>query len=951
MQRSLYSKAIKVGGVLLPLVLVCLCPTVVCGQLTQAQLSRLDPVSANSSVLLETVRELLKGGQLTEAIPFLEELVVRLEDDDDDAVRRTRAYSIYQLGECKMRLEDYAGAADALLEYVQEYPEELNALTGRLLLAQCFSMTQDWMEVEEHSRIVLADKGLDRESRAVATQLLGEACFQQERWKDALIPLGVLSRIANSEQVRLNASIMMVTCYARLNDFEMLYRYLPTCDGTVRYDIGLNMAMLESGDVHFQHGEYKKALLLYRQVLGRDELLSHFEGMMKGLLESTKQLVADGDQSLAAQREERRQLQRRYRHMEAQKAILTEFVDYDQDLAMRIAQCYASLNRNWHALCGFQKIYTDYPETDLAQQSRLAALGVMVAEGELELALAEGYAYVDRFPAGTYIDEITLNLLQIQLRRKQLDLAREIGEKGLALSPNHQFGDEVNFLLGYIAFVQMDYDEALVRLDNVMDGWPESDVFEDAEYWRAMATLYLTRFEEALARFEGYLTSNRYLERKFAEDATYRKGVAQYGCEQYVESEQTLRMFVQTYPESALATEAYSMLGDLRGAEGDMEPALAFYGKAVECAEQMRHRNYPTFQSAEIYFKLERYSDVLSLINDYLSRWGRECDFVPACDWIKKSYRAQGNQAEAIAATFKIVEQFGDETELNGVDLVLDGLLEDVRDSEQPDVRTWVMDGLEAGINAAQKNSNETLLWRYKATLAYLLEEGAERLALIDEIMASDSETFSGAITLEFMAAEGIARKEYEQVIRVCDRYVKEFPPSIKWVNIWDAKLDALMALARYDEAMDLANEMVHRFEYHPLAGRAVKRKGDIYRVEKKYIEAFSYYQKVLGVREWRGALTPETLYAMGVCRLEQGEVEEAFAYFQRVYVLYGEYRKWTAPAYLKSAECLKRLGKMDEVRDTYAEMLSDELLAATPEGQEAQKQFDLLGARGGGGP
>jgi TolA-binding protein len=102
----------------------------------------------------------------------------------------------------------------------------------------------------------------------------------------------------------------------------------------------------------------------------------------------------------------------------------------------------------------------------------------------------------------------------------------------------------------------------------------------------------------------------------------------------------------------------------------------------------------------------------------------------------------------------------------------------------------------------------------------------------------------------------------------------------------------------------------------------------------------------VLSVREWRGELWPESLYWCGICKMELGEFEPAFAYFQRVYVLYEGYPEWTARAYLKSAECLLKLNKAAEAMNTYREMLGKESLAKLPEFATAKAEFEKLGGR-----
>jgi hypothetical protein len=80
------------------------------------------------------------------------------------------------------------------------------------------------------------------------------------------------------------------------------------------------------------------------------------------------------------------------------------------------------------------------------------------------------------------------------------------------------------------------------------------------------------------------------------------------------------------------------------------------------------------------------------------------------------------------------------------------------------------------------------------------------------------------------------------------------------------------------------------------------------------------------------------------LCKLELGEVQEAFAYFQRIYVLYEDYTEWVAPAYARSIECLQQLGgHSEDIISTYKEMLANEKVAATPEGRKARERLNRL--------
>ena len=194
------------------------------------------------------------------------------------------------------------------------------------------------------------------------------------------------------------------------------------------------------------------------------------------------------------------------------------------------------------------------------------------------------------------------------------------------------------------------------------------------------------------------------------------------------------------------------------------------------------------------------------------------------------------------------------------------------------------------------------------------------------------------------IAREGVKRGQFEIVHEASERFLSKFPISNEMLYIMTANLDALVEEGSYNEAVVLSEEILLKFGYSKSVGYARKRRGDAFRLQGHHMKALEAYKEVLAIREWRGPLTPEALYYSGLCKLELGDVEEAFAYFQRIYVLYEDYTQWVAPAYSKSIQCMEKLGGYDqEIVNTYNEMLANEAVSETPEGLEAAKRLREL--------
>ena len=69
-----------------------------------------------------------------------------------------------------------------------------------------------------------------------------------------------------------------------------------------------------------------------------------------------------------------------------------------------------------------------------------------------------------------------------------------------------------------------------------------------------------------------------------------------------------------------------------------------------------------------------------------------------------------------------------------------------------------------------------------------------------------------------------------------------------------------------------------------------------------------------------------------------------AIPYYQRVYVMHGQWKPWVAKAYLRSGEAFEKIQDSKSARKTYQELLSNPDLAEFPETATASEHLLSLG-------
>jgi tetratricopeptide (TPR) repeat protein len=177
---------------------------------------------------------------------------------------------------------------------------------------------------------------------------------------------------------------------------------------------------------------------------------------------------------------------------------------------------------------------------------------------------------------------------------------------------------------------------------------------------------------------------------------------------------------------------------------------------------------------------------------------------------------------------------------------------------------------------------------------------------------------------------------------------------------------EELFRKKNYEQARATANEALAAFGAVRGLGWAQVMDGRVEMELGNYPAAVESFSKVFNAPQWRGPRHAEATCRVADAWFAQNNWEKAFAWYQRTYLLYNAYDDglWAADAYLKSAECLRKLSNKTEVdvENTYRAMLldesvrsqtdkiavaikylgqtvSDELLARTVEGVEVEQE------------
>ena len=875
--------------------------------------------------------------QFPEAIPYLEQLVYRLRDAEDEAAWKVLDYAMFHLALARLEDQSHQRAIDGFRAYLDRFPTGIYARGAHLLWAEAHAALEQWAEVITVMGRFLRDPALDRAQRAWGQQLVGEAWFRQQQWARAVDPLAYVFANAARRDARTQAAVMLTTSLVGLERFEDLFRIIPYLyQTTARFDIDLNLALLEAGDRNYEAERYLYAISLYRLVYFKPELEEHLAENLAAAERDRRRIWQEPGLDRSRMVALDRALQRRIQDYQAQQLRLREVPDYDQQTLIRLAQTYLNLQRHWEALTQFRRVFDEHPEHPLAEQALYSAFATAREMDLPDRAVREGNAYLEAFPLGPHWEPLTVDLAQLHIHRKAYGEALAVAEDALALKPDHTFRPHLLYLAGYCQFHREELEPSLARFQEILDRHADSAFVEDAAYWRALCLLFLQRYPEAGAGFADFLAD--FAASPYREDASFRLAVAHYGEGDFAGCLDLLTAFVAEYPGSALVGEAYCMLGDIRASWGRLDEALADYARATEAAESITEINYALFQSCRVYELEQRYDDIVRICRAYLDTHGEAGRPTQAAYWIGTAFLRSNRPAEAYQSFFDAIAAYGDQPDRTGIDMILRDLIAEPPDRRAGDLYRDFARRLYRELAEARTAGRATLQLRLTTLFAETQPEGDTRRQLHAQLLRTPSLEPAGPLTLLVIGREAAAAGQTDLSRAAYQGMLDRFGDSDFALDALWALAELEMAAAEYDAADARLARLLERFPTLPRAGDAQKRRGDIRRRQGRWTEAIEAYTVLLGVRDWRGPLFPEALYWIGECHLQLDNPREAFAFFQRIYVLYGAYPGWVAKGYLRSAECLDRLGERAQAVATLEEMLAQPALADLPEAATARQ-------------
>ncbi|QBG47199.1 tetratricopeptide repeat protein [Verrucomicrobia bacterium S94] len=940
--------------------------------------------------MLKLAMKAMQAKEYDDAIDWMYQYISEVEESKAPRVVAIAQDTRFKLASLLIQKDRYDEAAAVLQDYI-DTPLADKPRQAMKMLATCYFDTEAYEECaatvtnalyyNENPVLIATRKSEDDEDGedyskekiepeepytqdelTTMYMTLAESYFKIDKFEECIPAYSYVIEHTNDDQRKGYAIMQVINALIEIPAFDRILEWVPQLYRTdARYDIRVNLALMNAAAALYDAEEYDAALPLYRMIMPRDELVEYQEGKLRDLrlaydmapeegaelTEAEKLLFGGGEEEAPAEKEEgeveEKQIPKPIRELEALINALKALPPYELDIQYRMADLYKTVERYWEAFRFFEKVYRADPTTEVGERCVYELVDMLLENlNELEKAEELAHEHMGKYKEGMTPRQLAYMLTgyyqthemmpRIKTLKPYIDGFVRTNEATIV-----KYDTELYFMQAVADLIGQNYEESEKGFKYVLDEFPESHQEANSIYWYAMSQLFLQKYAEAQPNFELYI--KKFPTEQYVDECYFQGGICLFGQELYEEAKERFTYVIETYPDSSVYPEACSMRGDIYGSEGMLDEAIADYERAYAGATKVNQATYATFQAAEVYEAEDKYDDILRVVERYEHDWNEEADIAKALFWIGKTKIQQKEYDDAVDTYVGAIVKYGGDLRQDGVDQMINELVKISRIYLDFDAQEKLIEELEDACGVAE---NETLLLRLKVTLAKLQETELELgTALLAELESFDN---ASPPVLALICDASFENKEYDRAEEILRIFINKFEDSDFMRAAYKLRAFGQYEEKDYEGTLATINDAQALYGTDYDVAWAQLLKAQVLLDEGKIDEAREANMSIRTVPSWRGEPVAQATFQLGQVEEKAGNLPKAFGWYQRTYFQYkghaGGY--WAAEGYLASARILKQMGRENDVRNTYRALLFDPYVNTLPQADVAR---EYLGA------
>ena len=508
--------------------------------------------------------------------------------------------------------------------------------------------------------------------------------------------------------------------------------------------------------------------------------------------------------------------------------------------------------------------------------------------------------------------------------------------------PEHTQKARIEFYLALSIAMQERFVEAVQLFKAWLQTYPGHILAPDVQYWMPISLYYDGKYEEALPYFDAYAQKNPMS--IYAPEATYRAACCRYALEDYERTAADVATWLEQNPDHYFRREAAIMRGDSLAVLGEFDAAKEAYHLSMNPAAGPFYYMALT-QISRIHKALATEDDFRAMSADYVQyikdmpNDGNIIDAAYNAGWALRQIKRPD---QAIVLYWQMIERHGNTPAWEGFDLMLADLA-----GMYPRGTDEYAKELRARYDKALAGQRLTLAARLAWAEAQILppEEQARQLAIFTGRFKSE---YLGPETLVWLGRAWIENGMPGSGIPNLELLLEKYPDSRHAPEAQTLLAQQAIANKEYSTALLYAESVLANAAEIEFVLEATFCRAEALLGLKRHGEAISDYNAILANRAAPRRLKPEALLGIAACMEAQQEYAQAVAYYQRVYVLYGAYKKAVIQAYLRSGSCFEKLNDKEAALKTYREFLESDFAPGTAAAAYARQRIAALS---GGAP
>lgn len=624
--------------------------------------------------------QFVQAGELTKALPILQELVKRVEGANDSSVPID--YPIFLIGSAHIQrfLEnDQTSELTQALKWFDrlenDFPDSKHlksSLLKRIDILRALKRTDEAIEL---MKSLLAGQrstlNLNAQDQNKLLSDISKTLYRINRLSEGLPYFTQLLQSARTVEDRCFAAAAAFEANLAEKKMDATISLLPylTGESEIRYQPRLNIALLKASDIFADQARLADTSILLNLINTTDLMIDHHEARIseKNTRIETYQAMRRSPQRISQLQQEVKQLEKTLKQLRTLPTLRNE-------LLVRRARNFSKTQRPYESFWMFYDLFKENPNDPQTEFFHYATFSGAKKINKQTIILELGRSYREKYETGDFYSDITAGLIDTLEAMQAFPEMHAIIIDFLNTRPNDPFSS--NFLALYAGH-QLEA-QAFTPLIEQCNQWLQRHTnpnFEDGLYfWSALAYFQQSDFELAVKNFSALI--EQFPTSLYIEDTSLRKGICEFYLQDYKAAHTTLLAFTERFTESLALDQAYYFLGEIEAIAGDPTTAIAYFKQAdAKTTSQLMHDSV-AFRIGTVLEAQEKYPAMRDHFQAYVKRFGQKGRETEAYLQIGRAYELM-DQPNAMLALYRdTIERFAGMPENMGVDALIESYAE-----------------------------------------------------------------------------------------------------------------------------------------------------------------------------------------------------------------------------------------------------------------------------------